>query len=86
MLSLGASIALAITTAPSYGEIIEVFGPTVTDLSTFTTVSGDGVDALVSVQGAPGSELLSLLDNTGCLLYTSPSPRDQRGSRMPSSA
>ena len=33
----------------------------------------------------------SFLDNiggllTGCLLYTSPSPRDQRGSRMPSSA
>ena len=26
------------------------------------------------------------LQNTGCLLYTSPSPRDQRGSRMPSSA
>ena len=26
-------------------------------------------------------------DKTGnCLLYTSPSPRDQRGSRMPSSA
>ena len=24
--------------------------------------------------------------NTTCLLYTSPSPRDQRGSRMPSSA
>ena len=24
--------------------------------------------------------------NVGCLLYTSPSPRDQRGSRMPSSA
>ena len=24
--------------------------------------------------------------NTPCLLYTSPSPRDQRGSRMPSSA
>ena len=24
--------------------------------------------------------------STGCLLYTSPSPRDQRGSRMPSSA
>ena len=26
------------------------------------------------------------LRNTSCLLYTSPSPRDQRGSRMPSSA
>ena len=25
-------------------------------------------------------------DNRNCLLYTSPSPRDQRGSRMPSSA
>ena len=25
-------------------------------------------------------------DNLTCLLYTSPSPRDQRGSRMPSSA
>ena len=25
-------------------------------------------------------------DNKDCLLYTSPSPRDQRGSRMPSSA
>ena len=27
-----------------------------------------------------------LYDNNDCLLYTSPSPRDQRGSRMPSSA
>ena len=27
-----------------------------------------------------------LFDINGCLLYTSPSPRDQRGSRMPSSA
>ena len=26
------------------------------------------------------------IDNGNCLLYTSPSPRDQRGSRMPSSA
>ena len=43
-------------------------------------------------------DLLSLLDSNSfpiilgggyglyCLLYTSPSPRDQRGSRMPSSA
>ena len=27
-----------------------------------------------------------ILTENGCLLYTSPSPRDQRGSRMPSSA
>ena len=30
-------------------------------------------------------KLVEFIDN-GCLLYTSPSPRDQRGSRMPSSA
>ena len=33
------------------------------------------------------SRIQSLLDKySNCLLYTSPSPRDQRGSRMPSSA
>ena len=30
--------------------------------------------------------LLVAEENKNCLLYTSPSPRDQRGSRMPSSA
>ena len=29
---------------------------------------------------------ISYLEHRDCLLYTSPSPRDQRGSRMPSSA
>ena len=33
---------------------------------------------------APISTVYALSDT--CLLYTSPSPRDQRGSRMPSSA
>ena len=32
------------------------------------------------------SDALPQLSNWTCLLYTSPSPRDQRGSRMPSSA
>ena len=31
-------------------------------------------------------EEINVLEANGCLLYTSPSPRDQRGSRMPSSA
>ena len=35
----------------------------------------------------PNADKLKVCDVTiGCLLYTSPSPRDQRGSRMPSSA
>ena len=41
--------------------------------------------------GPIGSELAQTMQRLGaqvtiCLLYTSPSPRDQRGSRMPSSA
>ena len=35
------------------------------------------IDAAIKYYRAPSSD---------CLLYTSPSPRDQRGSRMPSSA
>ena len=35
-------------------------------------------------EGIPNEEIYDLNDT--CLLYTSPSPRDQRGSRMPSSA
>ena len=30
--------------------------------------------------------IIDRVETTICLLYTSPSPRDQRGSRMPSSA
>ena len=33
-----------------------------------------------------GKEIAGKVRNLTCLLYTSPSPRDQRGSRMPSSA
>ena len=35
-------------------------------------------------QNMPGDNITRAVKN--CLLYTSPSPRDQRGSRMPSSA
>jgi len=38
------------------------------------------------IQGHVGVEILVRLLSVSCLLYTSPSPRDQRGSRMPSSA
>ena len=50
--------------------------------------AGNGDRVAIIFEGEPGdtrtltySELLK-----DCLLYTSPSPRDQRGSRMPSSA
>ena len=35
---------------------------------------------------SPWSKIGILIQYQDCLLYTSPSPRDQRGSRMPSSA
>ena len=39
----------------------------------------------ISIQGFYMDEM-EISNNEYCLLYTSPSPRDQRGSRMPSSA
>ena len=43
-------------------------------------------DGLAKIAAAQGSEAASKRSPRPCLLYTSPSPRDQRGSRMPSSA
>ena len=39
---------------------------------------------LYAIEGYDHKEIAEILQT--CLLYTSPSPRDQRGSRMPSSA
>ena len=41
-------------------------------------------DKLVSSEARPAVE--TLINDYFCLLYTSPSPRDKRQSRMPSSA
>ena len=58
-------------------------------------ITAAGYDLVVDAQSTPQSELISMLARKraicighvkNCLLYTSPSPRDQRGSRMPSSA
>ena len=46
-----------------------------------------GVDYAISNLTSLGvTKPATLSQHAGCLLYTSPSPRDQRGSRMPSSA
>ena len=42
--------------------------------------------AALEVAGASKAAVAREARAGGCLLYTSPSPRDQRGSRMPSSA
>ena len=52
----------------------------VTNVASFADVTG----AMLEVDGL--GTLTVDLQHRACLLYTSPSPRDQRGSRMPSSA
>ena len=44
-----------------------------------------GIKVSIIEPGAIQTEFSDVMENP-CLLYTSPSPRDQRGSRMPSSA
>ena len=46
------------------------------------------VQSVIALTSGTGSTetFLTVLNPYSCLLYTSPSPRDQRGSRMPSSA
>ena len=44
------------------------------------------LDSVPSIEGRKTKSLVNMLKNVGCLLYTSPSPRDRTRSRMPSSA
>ena len=46
----------------------------------------DAQGKMIGEDGPLVPELEVIVDSKPCLLYTSPSPRDQRGSRMPSSA
>ena len=90
------------TTAPAANETLLYGAQTKWELMSFVeAVSGAGLQSALEGAApmavfAPnnqafefarlgGSEDIGTLLK-GCLLYTSPSPRDQRGSRMPSSA
>ena len=55
--------------------------PTIFDKYEGQKITIDGYNIHLEVKGE-GNPIFFL----PCLLYTSPSPRDQRGSRMPSSA
>ena len=70
-LKTGRAIDSALT---SLGHRCTVVDPSATDLESLNWLDFDV--AAIGLHGQFGD----------CLLYTSPSPRDQRGSRMPSSA
>ena len=59
-----------------YGDLI---------LTNYSWSGGNGGFVLVTGRDQPSSGGITGICDS-CLLYTSPSPRDQRGSRMPSSA
>ena len=61
-----------------------VFGYRVNDPERYGVVELDDSQKAISLEEKPAEPKSSWA--VTCLLYTSPSPRDQRGSRMPSSA
>ena len=83
---------------PAVRRMVFVGGPLAWVLGSFAAHYAAGLDWASSVVFAgvmvvtgptvimPLLRQSKLSGRTGCLLYTSPSPRDQRGSRMPSSA
>ena len=67
-------------------ESVEAGTPDVAELEALISDVRQAQVELTRATDAAGADdrLISRID--ACLLYTSPSPRDQRGSRMPSSA
>ena len=51
----------------------------------YTKLTADLKDSAVTIVDANGGQVFTT-QNSPCLLYTSPSPRDRTRSRMPSSA
>ena len=62
-----------------------IFTISLTDIVSYTLYRFECTIRSAAILGFVGISTIGLHIET-CLLYTSPSPRDQRGSRMPSSA
>ena len=93
----GASVSLSyVITVNNVSEPETISGTVVDGLVSGATVNlmdAEGNVVASTTTNAQGQYTLDANENNGvrvvvdgCLLYTSPSPRDQRGSRMPSSA
>ena len=79
---IGSSIALA-----SKSKGIKVYGFDKSNNSTKEALEKNIIDSKVeSILDINSKDFVKKVDLIVCLLYTSPSPRDGIGSRMPSSA
>ena len=67
-------------------EYISIMGPSGSGKSTLMNMIGCLDTPTEGVYEFEGELVHAMDDNQFCLLYTSPSPRDKRQSRMPSSA
>ena len=76
--------AITATLSNNVNVVLTAASNGTTMVGTYTIQSGDSASTDLSVNSYTTSSPVT--DVYGCLLYTSPSPRDQRGSRMPSSA
>ena len=75
----------AIACETSFGVCSKCYGRDLARGHMINNGESVGVMAAQSI-GEPGTQLTMRTFHIGCLLYTSPSPRDKRQSRMPSSA
>ena len=86
------NIELTIPENPSQNEVLgNIVVSTSNSLETpELSIVNQSAEGAVTIDGnnlvVNDVELFDFERNRDCLLYTSPSPRDQRGSRMPSSA
>ena len=73
---------------PEAGTCIdfESFQDTIAAVDSSTRESSESVRSVTEYAKIATLNLMDIQKHKNCLLYTSPSPRDQRGSRMPSSA
>ena len=67
-------------------DVIEKFGVGPQHVVDDQALAGDSSDNVPGVPGIGIKTAAQLINEYGCLLYTSPSPRDRQKSRIPSSA
>ena len=87
---LDASTEEIVNTVKRTGATIKGPIPLPTRIERYTVLKGPHIDkkSREQFESRTHKRLIDIIEPTPqtCLLYTSPSPRDQRGSRMPSSA